>query len=212
MGELHDDFDSKHFSTLATKSIISNNMYFKPWISENYEKNKSGQRILILGESHYGDSKEIESNFTIDVIKDVIDGTKCRGYIYYTKLGKLFNEKNREEIFENCAFSNLVQSLLTAPRVHPTKEQLDEIHNVFWAILKHTKPNKVIVTSLRAWQYWLPDYDQRGIKLAQLEENGKSSQVWKYKFEDVDCLAIGIPHPSSRNFYSYRELVQKFLG
>lgn len=187
-------------------------MYFKPWISENYKNNSSGQRILILGESHYGDSNEMESNFTIDVIKDVLDGTRCRGYIYYTKLGKLFNEKNREEIFENCAFSNLIQSFVPAPRIQPTREQLEEIHQVFWEILKTTKPDKVIITSLRAWEYWMPDHDYRGIKMTQIQGNERTSQVWKYQFEDVNCLAIGIPHPSSRNFYSYRELVQKFIG
>ena len=184
----------------------------QPWISDNYKKKtKEEDKILLLGESHYGDPSDFNSNFTIEVVQDVIEGTVCAGYRYYTLLGKLFNMRDRNEIFNNCAFANLIQGVLEKPRLHPSKAELDTIHEAFWEILKLTKPTKVIVTSQRAWEMWLPDNDPRGKSVSDLSVEDRCSTVWQYKFDDVDCLAIGIGHPSSKSFYSWRGLVNEFI-
>jgi hypothetical protein len=183
-----------------------------PWISENYRNNTSKfDRLLILCESHYDKNREFDPNFTIDVVQDVIDGTRCKGYRYYTILGNIFNQEDRSDLFLNCAFANLIQEVLEKPRVHPTAEELATIQDAFWDILRLTKPKKVIVTSQRAWNYWLPDNDPRGRKIAEIKENDRYSTVWKYEFEDVSCEAIGIGHPSGKNFYSWEGLVNSFL-
>jgi hypothetical protein len=185
----------------------------KPWISENYLNKQNGEeRVLLLGESHYGEQTDTIMNFTNEVIQDVIDGTICSGYRYYTMLGKLFNESDRSEIFMNCAFSNLIQTILEKPRKNPSKEELDTIHDAFWEILRITKPTKVIVTSQRAWEYWLPDGHPRGQRISDISVNNRYTTVWHYRFDDVDCKAIGIGHPSSRNFYSWRGVVNEFLA
>lgn len=185
----------------------------RPWISENYKDGavKYG-RILLLGESHYGNSTEFDSDFTNEVIKDVIDGTVCNGYRYYTMLGRIFNPNDRSDIFENCAFANLIQEILEKPRIHPSSSELSTIRDSFWEILKLTKPSKVIVTSVRAWNNWLPDDDPRGKKVSDISIGGKHSTVWKYKFEDVSCEAIGIGHPSGKNFYSWEGVVKAFIS
>jgi hypothetical protein len=186
---------------------------FKPWISENYRFNKSRfGRVLLLGESHYGDSTNVNKNFTIEVVQDIIDGVVCQSYRYFTILGRLFNQNDRTDIFNNCAFANLIQEVLEAPRQYPTDSELATIHSAFWDILKLTRPEKVIVTSQRAWEYWLPDNDPRGEKIDDLSVENKHSTIWKYQFDDVDCTAIGIGHPSSRGFYDWRELVKKYLN
>ena len=185
----------------------------KPWISENYLKNTSKyDRLLLLGESHYDETGEFDPNFTNEVIQDVIDGTICRGYRYYTMLGNIFNPQDRSDVFKNCAFANLIQEILEKPRVHPTQKELETIRDAFWEILRLTKPKKVIVTSQRAWEYWLPDNDTRGQKISVIKENGRYSTIWKYEFEDVSCEAIGIGHPSGKNFYSWEGVVHSFLA
>jgi hypothetical protein len=184
-----------------------------PWISENYKKEeaKFGQ-LLILGESHYDERMSTDPNFTIHVVSDVIDGTICSGYRYNTLLGNIFNPEERSDLFLNCAFANLIQVPLIKPRVNPTEAELATIKDAFWEILRITKPRKVIVTSLRAWNFWLPDADPRGMNVGEIEVNKKHSAIWKYEFEDVYCHAIGISHPSGRAFYPWRDLVLEFVN
>ena len=71
-----------------------------PWISENYRNNTSKfDRLLILCESHYDKNREFDPNFTIDVVQDVIDGTRCKGYRYYTILGNIFSLEDGKKKF-----------------------------------------------------------------------------------------------------------------
>lgn len=184
----------------------------RPWISINYVNNESKfDRLLILGESHYNKQLLIDPNFTIDVIQDVVDGTICSSYRYYTMLGKLFNPEDRSELFLNCAFANLIQVPLEKPRVNPTSSEIGTIYDAFWEILRLTRPKKIIVTSIRAWNFWLPDADPRGKNVGDIHINNKHSAIWRYEFEDVSCHAIGISHPSGRDFYSWRDLVLEFV-
>lgn len=186
----------------------------KPWISDNYNSpNPKFGKILILGESHYGEPSKDDTNFTINVIEDVLTGRVCQGYRYFTMLGRLFNPDDRNDIFNNCAFANLIQEILEAPRVHPTYEQKNNSHIAFWAILKKTNPDKIIVTSSRAWNNWLPDDDDRGSKIDTITVDGRSSNVWHYEQKGVfKCQAIGIGHPAGRGFYSWRGVVNEFLA
>lgn len=186
----------------------------KPWISDNYKSpNPKFGKILILGESHYGEASENDEDFTINVIDDVLTGRVCQGYRYFTMLGSLFNPDDRNDIFNNCAFANLIQEILEAPRVHPTEDELDTIQEAFWEILRFTKPEKVIVTSYRAWDKWLPDDDTRGKQIDTITVEGRTSNVWQYEQEGVfKCQAIGIGHPAGRGFYSWRGVVNEFLA
>ncbi len=184
---------------------------FKPWVSENYTNltSKFG-KVLILGESHYGSEKDKHENFTIQVVLEVINGKYCAGYRHFTLLGRLFNP-DRNEIFKNCAFANLIQDILSEPGENPTKSQIETIVPAFWAILNEVKPDKVIITSTRLWENWMPDDDKRCSRIGELKESGKFSTIWEYSYNQGKCIAIGINHTRARDFYSWRPLVEKFI-
>lgn len=189
------------------------NLIFKPWIPELYNSldNKYG-KLLLLGESHIGnDDNKNNREFTFNVIEDVIGGDRRKDYKHFTFLGNLLTPNDRTTTFENCAFANLIQDVFPGPRIPPNQQQISSISPAFWNLLNITKPNKVIITSSRIWNNWMPNNDSRSYHIGELTANSQRSTIWKYEYNGGVCEAIGIHHPSARNFYSWRPLVQEFL-
>jgi len=189
------------------------NIIFKPWIPDLYNSNHAKYgKLLLLGESHIG-NEEIKNNsdFTINVIKEVIDGNRCRDYRHFTFLGNLITPDDRAITFKNCAYANLIQDVFSDARVAPSSGQFATIQPAFWKILNMTKPEKVIITSSRIWHNWMPDDDSRSRLIGEVRANDKHSTIWEYQYGSGSCEAIGIHHPSAMKFYSWRPLVQKFL-
>jgi hypothetical protein len=191
------------------------NIKFNPWISENFKNGTSKYgKILIFGESHYGVDNEDDSNFTIDVINEFLDGETYSAYKMYTNIGLLFNENDKLDIWQNCAYSNLIQYFMSDCDDQPQKEQLESIIPAFWNILELVKPEKVIICSKRAWENWMPDSDERCRKIDEVSIDNLFSSIWEYDYSGGKCKAIGINHPTSIGFShnKWRPLVQKFIN
>ena len=198
---------------------MQHKLFFTPWISENYRNNSSKfGRLLIIAESHYG-IKDSNENTTINVLQDVVDNDRSAGYRMFTIMGHTINPEDRNELWNNCAFSNLIQDSLIKPRENPARELLSNIHENFFQILDEVKPKKIIVTSSRAWKHWLPEVNLNEIHRCEhlidqkvITENPDIySYLWRYHYNGGSCLAIGTNHPSSIGFADWTPLIQKFV-
>jgi hypothetical protein len=196
---------------------MKNDLFFYPWISDNY-KNGSGKfgKLLIIAESHYGIENATEYT-TIDVVETVLTNDRSSCYKMFTKLGQTL-DPDRNILWENCAFSNLIQYRQDKPMVYPKTEHLKDVPLNFYKILDLVKPEKVIVTSKRAWNNWLTqdpiDEYHNCEQLADLTTDNPKvfSEMWQYHYKGGNCLAIGTSHPSTAGFSDFTPLIKKFVN
>lgn len=191
---------------------------FEPWKGKNYDNSGFG-KILLLGESHY--EKGIENPlFTKEIIEEFLSGEQGKGYTIYANIGYLFSDDCRS-IWNEIAFSNLIQNYLLDASTDPKKEDFQRISGVFWLLLERLKPDKVIVCSKEIWKDWIPVVSENETKkcdnVGKILIDGKHSNVWRYDYGNGSCLAIGITHPSwmfgkNGTPQEWRPLVSSFLS
>lgn len=202
-----------------------NDLNFSPWIPSNYGTGMY-ERLLIIGESHYIQDERQEddiieearkllqhqpvSSFTSGIIESYIDGIVDINF--YRNLGLAFNPNDRFEVCNKAAFANAIQIPSVEASDQPEVKHIETFIPGFWAILKEVRPDKVIICSKRMWNYSPPDYDERGKYVESIEEGSCKSTIWKYNYEEGECFATGINHPSSFfSHSSWHPFIQKFL-
>ena len=162
---------------------------FQPFVSEAY-KNNNGiyGKLLIIGESHYHDEDDIETDTEIEeqvekeVASNEFTSAIVNGYIkgewnlkFYRNLGLLFNENDKYEVWKNVAFANAIQVGLIKSTSQPTGEDIATVIPAFWSLLDNLKPDKVLICSKRMWNHWMPDSDNRSNHLKNVSLNEKYS-------------------------------------
>lgn len=125
---------------------------FEPWVGSKYcSEGLSGVRILILGESHYGDIGEERSSFTVEVVRT--RGQEKRD-AFFTKVQKLVaglaagdwvSDQQRSEFWEQVAFYNFVQSFCSGPRCRPTAEMWAAAVAPFLETVRELRPQILVV-------------------------------------------------------------------
>jgi len=170
-------------------------VHFKPWIGPHYQKaSLFGKRILVLGESHYGDGA---ANKSIHLIQETIKGNFS--HPFYTKLALSFlEEKNahaltlvRKQFFWNSvAYTNFVQTHLEGARQAPSAAMWEAGRDAFFELLEILKPDFVLVCGYRLWEQ-LPTKHQK------IKENTNGFHLANYQFKGVDAVCMRCKHPSS---------------
>jgi hypothetical protein len=131
---------------------------FCPWVGENYRKpqNCFGIRILILGESHYGNEDDKDAQFTSDVVQRFTQ--KGERHRFFTILAKVLLSKNRQvelnatelsAVWNSIAFYNYIQDLLPDPRILPKEKMWTEARKPFFNVLEALEPDLLIVAGSR---------------------------------------------------------------
>ena len=109
-------------------------MNFKPWVGQRYENRELfGLKILLLGESHYGEPGEENENFTTEVVRCWGQQRRHSFFTITAKfvLGKGTNEwpsdEERKNFWEKAALYNYVQELVgNDSRIRPTEEMWEK--------------------------------------------------------------------------------------
>lgn len=125
---------------------------FQPWIgSRYYADNRFGQRVLVLGESHYGDDSEISSDFTSRVVQDLAKNQRSS---FFTKVSKVLlglnsdhwlDDKERGDVWEHVAFYNFIQGFVsTEARVRPSDEMWENSKEPFLELINTLKPQIIL--------------------------------------------------------------------
>lgn len=122
---------------------------FYPWIGSRYgRRSRFGIRLLVLGESHYGENIESKS-FTTEVVKEWGQRRRAR---FFTIIANVMTgnrgcitDQDRAAVWEHVAFYNFVQSALSAPRKSPSFRQWVQAQDPFHTVLKILRPDAVLV-------------------------------------------------------------------
>ncbi len=125
---------------------------FQPWVGNKFNgDNRFGVRVLILGESHYGQESEIQPTVTTEVVRLL---AQQKRHAFFTKLSKLLlgldgktwiDNNTRGEVWEHIAFYNYIQSFVSDSRVRPSTEMWDAAREPFLGIFHDLKPDVVLV-------------------------------------------------------------------
>ena len=147
---------------------------FHPWIGERYCANdRFGVRLLVLGESHYGQ----KGNETPDMTKEVVewhtqrartgDGERLR---FFTVVANILRgqrgwigDSDLAEVFQEIAFYNFVQTFVgDGPRGDPTFRQWVDAQTPLKTVLDALRPDAVLVLGLELREHildWPEDID-----------------------------------------------------
>ncbi len=169
---------------------------YRPWVGKNYNnKNIFNQKILILGESHYGYDKMKDGtkgvlNATNTLIKNQLTGVERQRFL--TAIHKICtNCKHSEEDFwESVVFYNFIQvkGNLMKPGQRPTIEQWQKSRDLFVKLINQEKPQKILVLGLSLWNN-LPNDIGKYVS--------KDEQLYSYPIlKGPDSISTFIYHPS----------------
>ena len=129
------------------------NVIFEPWIGSKYNsENRFGVRVLVLGESHYGDESETRSTITSEVVRWLAQDER---HSFFTKISKVLlglDEKTwldnevRGEVWNHIAFYNYIQGFVgNESRVRPSSEMWDSAKEPFLETVKRLSPMVILV-------------------------------------------------------------------
>ena len=126
---------------------------FEPWIGSKYKiNNRFGVRVLVLGESHYGDASETRSTVTSEVVRRLAQDER---HAFFTKISKVLlgldkntwlDDKERGWVWEHIAFYNYTQEFVsTDPRVRPTEKMWINGEEPFLQVVHKLEPKLILV-------------------------------------------------------------------
>ena len=140
---------------------------FDPWIgSHHWDKGLSGVRVLLLGESHYGDVGRESSTFTNEVVREWGQQQRHRFFTITQKLilglgNGWISDRERSGFWERVAFYNFVQSFPgPGPRHRPTNAAWEAASDPFLSTLQELEPQLLVVLGLELSRH-LPRIPQR---------------------------------------------------
>ena len=124
---------------------------FEPWVGPLYwEEGLDGYRLLILGESHYGDPGTEYTEFTINVVRELGQEkrhaffTKVQKFVMRIPKGVRVSDSDRAAFWNRVAFYNYIQSLLAGPRVPKQQEHWDGASKQFIEVLNKLNPHGLL--------------------------------------------------------------------
>ena len=172
--------------------------FFLPWVGAHYANGINGQRLLVLGESHYSDdSRNAYPQFTRDIVGRVVAGER---FPFFTRLGGVIQMSTKATAFswQAVLFYNFVQQLVGAQaRDRPTEAMWANGFDPLMAVLTEHQPSAVLVAGVGTWgalsRYFPADAQ------SQATASGEHVRVWKFTGL-APMVATGIDHPASFGF------------
>ena len=184
---------------------------FRPWVGSLY--GKTGRRLLLVGESHYGEPDEEPNQATVTVVRKwQAEEWNIR---YLTTAACLLTglpswKIDRRTALEDIAFYNFVQISMPLLEIRPTEAQVRGSWDPFREVLDVLSPTHILATGRKLLWENMPPFD-RGE--SRFSVGDKEMEVGEYTTPNGFALASVVPH-LSRGFSApnWRPAVQAFLA
>ncbi len=191
---------------------------FLPWVGSNYAKGINGNKIMILGESHYCESiDDATENMTHTIIEDLYDeASEHEPYKNtYTKferaiVGHNLSFAEKKNLWNSVMFYNFVQKPMSGPRVRPSSSDFSESSDFFMEVLDKYQPDFVLVWGNDLYN----NLPRKGYQLDDLEiDNGDSFEVWCYELNSGHRVKVlKTTHPSAAFQPDYwHKVIKEFI-
>jgi hypothetical protein len=205
-------------------------VYFEPWVGDEYSIGIKGKKIMVLGHNHYCDCRPtcqccpvVDCKlFTLGVIKKYLEKPyydssedKSRWRLTYNNFEKAFfsrdlNDDERRELWNHLLFYNLVQEAMPDPNTIPNREQYANAIEPFRSILREHKPDVILAWGNGAYNHTPNDY---GVEIESIEYGRVRCIGWRYLGYEHPIDIFKIRHPS--RCFSYRKwnvIINKILN
>jgi hypothetical protein len=188
------------------------NVFFKPWVGNQYDKAGSifSKKILVLGDSHYIDEQDYislnnldeQSDLTTGVMLDYLDpNVKENWKSTFTKFMNSFIQDTKHyecsisELWNSVAFYNYLQrpgGTQSRQTQHYDYTQ-DKDRNAFLEIINDLQPDIIISWGNKVWDAIPEDLGYGNYRVNDLH----GDCCCLYPFKDRVIKLIGITHPST---------------
>lgn len=193
---------------IAPEKVTIGGVYFQPWIGKNYWSQE--RRILLLGESHYGEPDQRPS-LTRDLTQGYVGGWNHR---FWTGLMRMVEGPDkpidRKIFWEKVAFYNYVQAIVGEKAgIAPEPRHFEESAAAFYSVLNYLKPTHVLVVEKRL-RLHMPEkiFSQRRSVIL----GGMPREVSVIGYGEGQALASWTNHPSRSSPKKWHPVVADFLG
>jgi len=187
--------------------------HFFPWIGSAYETGVTGGlKLLILGESHYGNPHDKERYLTQSVVENQLSGAARQGFL--TRVQRLVSEAtDRDSVvptetpfWHRVAFYNYVQELVgETARIRPSVGAWERSASAFVRQLEILQPHAVLVCGRALWdQLKSVDGLTDGPEINSTKPDVRSRTL--HISGRTVGVAAPINHPASRGFKRERWL------
>ncbi len=198
---------------------MSKNAKFIPWVGSQYAEGIKGERLMVLGESHYcANESEAVPQLTINIIHHILNpDSQHEGFINtYTKFGRALAgkeqyNKDRAAVWNSFLFYNYVQVPISETRKAPQKQDFVDAESPFFTVMEQYRPDCVIVWGNRLYN----NLPRKGNQTEDLIlRDGKSVETWVYKLSNGHTVnLLPITHPSAAFVPEYwHEAIMSFIG
>ena len=179
---------------------------FNPWVGNRYDQGYAGgPRLLVLGESHYGDQPP-EHNLTQRLTHEYAQGQWKHGFwtnIMQAVMGchhTAITPAQKETFWQSVALYNYIQVMLEGPRRCPPAEAWLDSQPTFEAVLEALRPHAILILGTQTWNKLPPVTPDSGHIKCQgpaMEVGELGGYTWQYVLPDGhSILAAGIFHPA----------------
>ena len=204
--------------TVQQEEIKSNSkIFFKPWVGSEYNSGGVyGKKVLVLGESHYGDATDATDE-TIGVVKEFVyeywGAPYQQTFLCFERAlaGREINQEEREQLWNSVMFYNYFQKSTTGPRTEPDMTAQKESEEAFRELLEHYQPDVIIVWGQRLYNL-LPGWD--GTETT-IKVDNDSTRVWHYNIKGKTIPAMSVHHPSAptgKDWTYWHQFHKSFIG
>ncbi|HEY3918637.1 MAG TPA: hypothetical protein VGL83_12635 [Stellaceae bacterium] len=208
--------------------LKGNGVFFLPWIGRDYENGFKGQKLLILGESHYdtwcGEKHKLRRNFTRGCVAGICARDHdSRAALWLNLEQALLNQARLggwaqgggAEFWPRLAFYNFLQTPVTGGAdAKPQPKQFTDSRPPFRAVIEELRPERILVCGYkRLWE------QMESTPYELNKENGETKELYlhnrlqAYLLKDsrpVWCLAI--QHPSRAfSWRAWHPVIEKFV-
>ena len=189
-------------------------VFFKPWVGKKYwDEGYNGLRILVIGNSHYCNSRndcqccgidgcEFDyddcEDMTTSVIEKYLHRNEWEGWMRtyqnfeYALCGHKTNRQESREIWNSIAFYNYLQTAVSNWKDQGDDEDYDNSEDAFWEVINYLQPDYIIMWGNRVW-------DQSA------GYNGDNCYVLE---DGSEVYLAGINHPSWK-YFDYKKANQE---
>lgn len=185
-----------------------NEIVFEPYVGSKYGNARC--RLLIVGESHYDEPSDIPLKSTRTVVEKWRSGEWSVRYLTVASriiTGKEAHEVDRQTAFDEVAFYNFVQTMMTKGE-RPTAQQAQASEGAFLKVLHLLSPTHIIMGSYFAWENTPADQCRKG----HVSLDGMTLKAREYQTDKGFAVAIPLPHFSRASAKEWQNAVREFLG
>lgn len=184
------------------------------WRGCDYKAGIEGQRLALIGYSHWGEEDDTPAEGTRTCIRRVIAGEyRLR---FFTSIRNYFGFYSHSEFWRRVIFFNyLPESIGDGDERFNwgTEEQIHRAQKRFLSILENEQPHKVLVLTKKGWLSCPPTHEQNSPSEGPpLPLTGFPGFSWRtYELGGTVVRAFGLRHPQGANGELMRRAVRHVL-